>query len=133
LESQLPQWVAFYLPAWLLKIRFTTELNALLRAITNLLVAVSVVIFLIRGKFKGFRFLWNFVSNNRFRFFGCGMLFLVIEYGAYNLFWATLPSNQRPGNFFIWYFVTIGFPLFWLIALITWLIRPQNRPTPKRA
>jgi hypothetical protein len=136
--SPFPDWVRFYLP-----LPSNIDLYALLfspssRMVFNflsLLPVIGIALLLSRGRLnKGFSWLrFFFQSRRRFLFISAALFLFYILFLANSLLRYEIQPNGSSMSFVIAAnFVSLLYPAI-LVAVIAWLIPPQNRKTPKHA
>ena len=133
-EDVLPDWVLFYLPHWLRNFPNTSATNLLLNSFSILTPIVICVVILASSRLKLGRGVWSFIFQSRRHFILTGVA-LVLAVDWLSALLSNPPQNAEVSVATIFFGrMFYGFP--WtclLIALVAWLMPPQNQKTPKRA
>jgi hypothetical protein len=131
LGDRLPQWVSFYLPAWVNDLRTSSIFVSFYETI-NFLFVLTIVFLLVRGKNQKFKAPMDFVLKSRTRFLFYLLALVTFDYVASSSIWNALTAQTQFHSNFFFVFLNQGAGSLCLIALVVWLMPAQNRPAPKR-
>ena len=135
LGGRLPQWVSFYLPAWVENLS-SYSIYVFLSEAMNVLLALTIVFLLVRGKNQKLQAILDFIFTSRTRFFVYLVALVTLDYVASGSIWNALMAKAQfhtPTNFFFVFWWNQAFGLFCLIALAVWLMPAQKRTARRRA
>ncbi|MGA2870783.1 MAG: hypothetical protein ABSF34_16675 [Verrucomicrobiota bacterium] len=131
LEDWLPQWVSFYLPAWVDELS-TSSIFASLYETINFLLPLTIVFLLVRGKNQKSKAAMDFILKSRTRFLFYLLALVTLDYVASSSIWNALTAQTQFHTNFSVFFLNQGAGSLCLIILAVWLMPAQNRPFQKR-
>jgi hypothetical protein len=131
LEDWLPQWVSFYLPAWVDESRCSSFFTFLYGTL-YILGPLPIAFLFIRGKNQTLKNIMDFILESRIRFLFYLLALVMLNDFACSSIWNALTTQAQFNTSFSGFFLNQGFGFFCLITLAVWLMPKQNRPTPKR-
>jgi len=126
-----PDWVSFYLPGWLRDLSLAPMFQYSIDSI-NIVLVLTALIFVARGKLEKLRSVFEVIFNNRLRFVIIAMLSLFVVSGVSNLIFNSLCDEMLRGKFLGTYFYS-AFWSAWIILIVAWLMPSQNRSTSQVA
>ena len=126
-----PDWVSFYLPSWLRDLRLAPIFGCFTDSI-NIVLVLTALIFVARGKLEKLRSMFEVIFNNRLRFVIIAMLSLFVVSAVSNLIFNSLCDEMLRGKFLGTYFYS-AFWSAWIILIVAWLMPSQNRSTSQVA